>query len=194
MYKYWAENVVFLLIKNKIVDIEERDIYVYGLEVLLLNMSNILSAFLISLFTETLWHFCMFLIVFVPLRVFAGGYHARSSESCFIITLAIYAGTVFIVKLFPLIYTNTVAVILLFVLLIPIVKLAPLEHRNNPLSRTEHRRNKLISVSIAAVDSVIFIMMRVLDVKAASSIMIFIAVISVLMLVSLTVKDFNNCY
>ena len=37
MFHNLAVDIAFLLIKNKIVDIEQRDIYVYGLEVIITN-------------------------------------------------------------------------------------------------------------------------------------------------------------
>lgn len=39
MFHNLAVDIAFLLIKNKIVDIQQRDVYVYGLEVILLNGS-----------------------------------------------------------------------------------------------------------------------------------------------------------
>ena len=38
MFRYFAENITFVLIKNKILNIKNRNIYVYAIEVILLNM------------------------------------------------------------------------------------------------------------------------------------------------------------
>lgn len=141
MFRYIAEDIAFLLIKNKIVDIEEREVYVYGLEVLLLNISNIIIALIISLITKSMWHFVAFILIFVPLRIFVGGYHAKTSEICFIYTSLVYALTVLIIKLFPLLNQNIAAIIVTTILLIPIMVFSPLENSNNPLGENR-KRNK----------------------------------------------------
>ena len=68
MFRNLAEDIAYLLIKNKIVDIEKRDIYVFGVEVLLLNSLNILTALVVSIITVTKLHFLAFILVFCIYR------------------------------------------------------------------------------------------------------------------------------
>ena len=185
MFQYIAEDIAFLLIKNKTVDIEKRDECVYGAEVLLVNLSNILTALIISIFTKSMLHFVAFMLIFVPLRIFIGGFHAKKSESCYLITSAIYALTVLCVKLMPDLYSNIPAIITFAVLIVPIVLFAPVEHKNNPLTPNERRRNRLISIVLTAVDSLIFIALFILSISTATSVMIFMAVDSILMMIGL---------
>ena len=185
MFRYIAEDIAFLLIKNKIVDIEKRDECVYGSEVLLLNLSNILTALIISILTKSMLHFVAFMLIFVPLRIFTGGYHSKTSESCYLLTSVIYALTVLCVKLRPELYSNIPAIITFAVLIVPIVLFAPVEHKNNPLTSDECKRNKIISIILIAFDSLIFIALFILSISTATSVMIFMAVDSVLMLIGL---------
>lgn len=188
MFRYIAEDIAFLLIKNKIVDIEKRDECVYGAEVLLLNLSNILTALIISILSKTMLHFVAFMLIFVPLRIFIGGFHAKTSESCYLITSTTYALTVLCVKLMPELYTNIPAIITLAILIIPIILFAPVEHKNNPLNTDERRRNRLISIILTAVDSLIFITLYILSIPTATSVMIFMVVDSVLMIIGLLIN------
>ena len=185
MFRYIAEDIAFLLIKNKIVDIEKRDECVYGAEVLLLNLSNILTALIISILSKTMLHFATFMLIFVPLRIFIGGFHAKTSESCYLITSITYALTVICVKLMPELYSNISAIITLAILIIPIILFAPVEHKNNPLTSDECKRNRIISIILTAFDSLIFIALFILSISTATSVMIFMAVDSVLMLIGL---------
>lgn len=188
MFQYIAEDIAFLLIKNKTVDIEKRDECVYGAEVLLVNLSNILTALIISILTKSMLHFAAFMLIFVPLRIFTGGYHAKTSESCYLITSSMYALTVLCVKLMPELYSNIPAIITLAVLIVPIVLFAPVEHKNNPLSAGERKRNRLISILLIAIDSLIFVILYLLFNTVATSVMIFMAVDSVLMLIGLLIN------
>ena len=183
MFRYIAEDIAFLLIKNKIVDIEKRDECVYGAEVLLLNLSNILTTLIISILTKSMLHFAAFMLIFVPIRIFTGGFHAKTSESCYLLTSFIYALTVLCVKLLPELYSNIPAIITLAVLIVPIVLFAPVEHKNNPLTPDERKRNRLISIVLTAVDSLIFVTLFILSISTATSVMIFMAVDSILMLI-----------
>ena len=183
MFRNLAEDIAYLLIKNKIVDIEKHDIYVFGVEVLLLNLLNILTAFIVSIITGTKLHFLTFILVFVPLRIFSGGYHAKTSEVCYLITTGTYVLSVLCVNRFPEMYTSIPALIALSVLIVPMILLAPIEHKNNPLSPHERKRNRLISIVLIAFDSLIFIAMLVLSNSAATSVMIFMAINSVIMLI-----------
>ena len=49
MFRYFAENITFVLIKNKILNIKNRNIYVYAIEVILLNLILLLSLLGISI-------------------------------------------------------------------------------------------------------------------------------------------------
>ncbi len=165
-----------------------RTYIVYGAEVLLVNLSNILTALIISILTKSMLHFAAFMLIFVPLRIFTGGYHAKTSESCYLITSSMYALTVLCVKLMPELYSNIPAIITLAVLIVPIVLFAPIEHKNNPLSAGERKRNRLISILLIAIDSLIFVILYLLFNTVATSVMIFMAVDSVLMLIGLLIN------
>lgn len=183
MFRNLAEDIAYLLIKNKIVDIERRDIYVFGIEVLLLNSLNILTALVVSIVTGTKLHFLAFIFVFIPLRIFSGGYHAKTSEACYLITTVTYVLSVLCVKRFPDIYSSIPGLIALSVLIVPMILLAPIEHRNNPLSTYERKRNRLISIVLIVFDSLVFIAMFLLSTSAATSVLIFIAINSIIMLI-----------
>lgn len=79
MFRNLAEDIAFLLIKHKILDIEQRDIYIYGLEVILLNGGLVLMFLTISLLFGVMINFWAYLIFFLPIRIFSGGYHAKTS-------------------------------------------------------------------------------------------------------------------
>lgn len=193
MFKHMAEGIALLLIRSNTVDIEEREVYVFGLEVMLLNSINVLMALIISLITGTMWHFASFMLIFVPLRIFSGGYHAKRSETCFVISTLVYIATVLIVKLYPMLYASTAVTAVLFAVSILItVILAPVVNKNNPLSEHERKRNRLISIVLIAVDSVIFIMLRLLELSVAVNVMIFLTVNSITMLAGVSKEKLDN--
>lgn len=185
MFKDAADDITFLLIKDKIVDIENREIYAYGLEALLLNFANILTAFLISVISGTLLHFVVFMLVFVPTRMFTGGYHAKTSESCYIKTTIIYALTVFLAKYLSWIFKGYFAILLLVITVALVIISAPVEHKNNPLSTNERRKNRIIAIVLTVIDSLVFITLYYMTLPTAASVLILMTVNSILMMIGL---------
>lgn len=178
MFRYISEDIVFWLIKNNIIEIDEREVYIYGLEALLLNITNIFTALVISILTCSAGHFIAFLTVFVPLRAFAGGFHAKTSTRCYIYTTLLYGITVLLIKLCPLLYQNSMVKILFIIVIIIIIKLAPQKNNNHILDKKTILRNKIVSIVLIVLDSLIIIMLHNV---IASSMIIFIAVVSILL-------------
>lgn len=186
MFRYMAEDIAFMLIKCKVADIGEREIYVFGLEVLLLNSVNVLMALITSLVSGTMWHFMAYLLFFVPLRIFTGGYHAKKSEICFVISALVYIASVLVARLYPQICDNSVIALLLLVAVISLTMiLAPVVNSKNPLSESECKRNKLVSVVLVTVDSVAYIVLECLGFYSTSSIIIFLIINTVMMLLGI---------
>lgn len=80
------------LIENDIPE-EDAEIAVYGIYRAILLLVGILVALILGMIFGSVKHTILFLIFFMPLRVFAGGYHANSIWKCgllssFIILLA----------------------------------------------------------------------------------------------------------
>lgn len=158
MFRNLAEDIAFLLIKHKILDIEQRDIYIYGLEVILLNGGLVLMFLTISLLFGVMINFWAYLIFFLPIRIFSGGYHAKTSERCFVLSTVMYGLSIALIKFIPLLYTlwewRIAGIVSLFVILV----MAPLINENNPLSKTQRKRNRIIVYILLVLDLAFFIL------------------------------------
>lgn len=61
---------------------EDRNIYIYGIEILLSSVINIALCVSISLLCGRILDAFIFLIIFCSLRMYVGGYHANSHFEC----------------------------------------------------------------------------------------------------------------
>lgn len=183
MFRNLAEDIAFLMIKNKIVDIEERDIYIYGIEVILLNGGLFLIFLLISLLSGTMVNFWAYLIFFFPLRTFSGGYHAKTSECCFVMSTVMYGISVAVTKFLPLLYLNfywwTAGVVSVLIILI----FAPLINANNPLNEIQKKRNRIIVYFLLLTDLVFFILCCIFNWEIAMNELLFVILDAFLLLV-----------
>lgn len=182
MFHNLAVDIAFLMIKNKIVDIQQRDIYVYGLEVILLN-GSLLSVFLIaSLLCGEMINFLAYFIFFLPLRLFSGGYHAEKSESCFVLSTIMYGISIAVTKIFPLLYLNSKWIVTGVISVIVILVLSPMVNENNPLNKSQRKRNRIIVCVLLAVDLVGFILSCNFNWQIASNELVFIVFDALLLL------------
>lgn len=173
MFRNVAESLVFLLIKHKKLDIKDRDIYIYGLEVILLNGSLLISFLIMSIWLDMIFHFVGFLIFFLPLRIFVGGYHSKRSEVCFIISNAMYLLTLVIVKNYLGLHNNINVVIVTFVALIITYIWSPVRNKNRPLADCQYKRNKKIALVIILVDFALLLILLKFNFNMASSAIVF---------------------
>lgn len=75
----------YLISKNK-VSTERRGVFDYGFELLYSTTFCIVSIILFSVIFGYWRYAFMFLLYFIPIRIAAGGYHAKSYENCFFLT------------------------------------------------------------------------------------------------------------
>ena len=183
MFRHLAEDIAFLLITRKIVKIEERDIYVYGLEVLLLNGSLLLLYLLISWLSGTMINFLAYMMFFFPLRIFSGGYHASRSEKCFVASTIMYIISVVIVKLLPDLYQDCYWTFTLIISVIIILIFAPLVNVNNPLNEFQRKRNRIIVLFLILLDLGLFILFSRFSIAMATNEMIFIIFDAILLII-----------
>ena len=182
MFRNLAEDITFLLIKNKIVNIEKREIYIYGLEVILLNGGLLITFLIISLLCGEMVNFLAYLIFFLPMRLFSGGYHAETSERCFILSTITFGASIAASKLIPLLYISFIGKMIGAVSVIVILVLAPLINENNPLNQTQRRRNRIILCTLLFIDLVFYILCCNYAWTIASNELIFIIMDATLLL------------
>lgn len=189
MFRYFAENITYILIKHKFLNIKNREIYVYSIEVILLNFILLLTLLSISIAKNSLLFFVGFLLFFLPIRIFAGGYHARHSETCFGLTVGVYITAMIIYDHFPDLYKNGIAIGLFIVAYITLLIWAPLKNPNHPLTDYQYKRNRRIVFGITFISMLLFAISYKLECKIASSEVIFIIMASIFLLIG---KAENN--
>jgi len=89
------------LTEYNVIKKEDADICRYGIEVFCLSVLEILSVVLISVFMKNFLYTIMFFIGFIPLRLYAGGYHASTKLRCYLLLLAVYVVFTIVMKYIP---------------------------------------------------------------------------------------------
>ncbi|MBE5938505.1 MAG: hypothetical protein E7265_10815 [Lachnospiraceae bacterium] len=76
--------------ENSIVSKEDVECYRYGLELLISTIINFILTVVVSLIFGRLYSFLPFTIVYVPMRLYAGGYHAKNHFRCILFSTALF--------------------------------------------------------------------------------------------------------
>lgn len=128
-------------------------IYQYGFELLISSVVSLVLVVAIAFAFGNTKLALAYLFGFIPIRVYAGGYHARSHTECYFAF-----ATCFTLCLVLSMNTTSVHVLPLVtcsILLLIMVRVAPVEAKNKPLTKQKRNKNRRISIFLSLVDLII---------------------------------------
>ena len=145
LYKISERLADRLLIKGAIIP-ENKDIYVYGLQLFISFLFSSLSIILIGLLIGKLLVTTTFLIIYILLRSYSGGYHANSYIACFAITISVYLAVLLFTELLSV---NCIAfIILLFSGIILLYIFAPIQNIHKRVLAKDRNKYRIISICL----------------------------------------------
>lgn len=137
-------------------DEKEINIYTYGFELLLSTILNAIGLLIISsLFMGSIIEAVLFSMAFIPLRVYAGGYHTKHHWSCFLLIISVFIFYVIIINhmvdsiILPYITFSTLLSSIL------IWFFSPIGAANNPLSEEQKNKYRKRSIIITVCNIVL---------------------------------------
>lgn len=147
------------LIHQGAISQSEKELYCYGLELLLLSIlelgSILLLAFLLGNFIETL----LLLIAFCPLRLYAGGNHAKTRFSCYCLSISIYIFFSIVLHFLPTANHIILSIITTAFSITVIFIFAPVNIYNRLYSKDEFFHYRKISRYIVLINSSIILIL-----------------------------------
>lgn len=118
-------------------------VYMYGFELIISFLLSLFFIIFIGILLRKTIVTLVFLIVFILLRRFTGGYHAPSFVLCQITTAFTYLA---VIKASISFRINPITYLLLYIFgSIIILKYAPIINKNKPLSSIKRKKNRLHS-------------------------------------------------
>lgn len=132
---------------------DENELYVFGINQCLNMLLNILSALFIGILFGNVFQILLFMLAYIPLRSYAGGWHSRTPLRCYIFSVIMLIVVSVGMKYLSL--TEWVYYAVLFVAVLIVIILSPVEDRNKPLDEIEHKVYKKRAVIIAAIELLI---------------------------------------
>ena len=186
MIKAISNKLLKYLIKTDVINKSEDALayYKYGLEITISSLLNILLIISIGIISGQLIESVLFLICFIPLRQFTGGYHANSYLKCnfmfsvlFIILLAIFNLTVTQITFYG-------CILMLVFSIATFISECPIEHSNKPLTDSQKVKNKYLSIILGLLYGAIGVMSKVLSYNIGVLFLYTLVLISLLVIVA----------
>lgn len=132
--------------KIGVINATEAEAYRYGVELMLSTILNLVIMLAISIGAGHAFLLIPYLAAFIPLRITAGGYHAKHHYSCMLLNAVMYSLGLFLADKLK----EQAAIPLCFLeccfSLIVISLFSPVPARNKPLRAKEQKRDRQFSL------------------------------------------------
>ncbi len=185
------EKITENLAANGIIAYEDKDLYTYGFKQGSLILLNIITTIIIGLIFNVLWQCIVFLLAYVPLRSYAGGYHARTQLRCYLFSIILMIIVSFIIKYVP--WNELSIMVLTLVSSGVILKLAPIADANKPFDIKEEQVYKVKSRLILLFEVfLICVFVKLSYIQISICIMISLTTLSIMLLISCKNKLFKR--
>jgi accessory gene regulator B len=147
-------------------EIEEKKIAIirYGFEIMISSLCIFVSILLYAIVIFRLSDGIIFLLFFMPIRLFSGGYHAPTYKKCYICTMILFIVVILMAYIFPVVNIYTV-IVSLVACIVYISQKAPCVNVHHPLSERKYRENKIRARICIIIESIMSIILFILNIR-----------------------------
>lgn len=130
---------------NELIKNEDIELYQYGIHLMFLKFVHYCSILVLGFFLGRVWALIVFLLCYTLLRAYTGGYHAKHSIICLLISIAMILCIHMTIDLLS--YVTVLVITLLST--ITILIFAPIPSKEKILEEEEMKRNRKISIILS---------------------------------------------
>ena len=153
--KKLSSRISDVLVMGGIIKDTDRDKCSYGIDIMFSSVMQLLLILIISVFIGNIVETLLFFLMFIPLRIYAGGYHADSRGRCFIILVCVYIIFCFLVEIeSERLYAVMICVGLVFSMFMVLIT-APVLHSRKHLTKNEINVFRKIAILICCSETII---------------------------------------
>ena len=131
---------------------DEAEVIEYGIAVLVSKFIFFITIIVVAIIFDELVSVLLFTLLYMPLRSFAGGIHAKTPVRCYFFSLAMLILTALIFKLFKI--TKLIFFLSVVFSAIILILLSPVEDSNKPLDKIEIKIYRKKSLSIWCIETI----------------------------------------
>lgn len=185
MISFLSNRLADFLCKKNIVPCEEKEIYVYGYEIIISTVIGAVLVFVTAVLLGRIPEAIVFFLIFVITRQFCGGYHAQTRIMCSVTFFVCYLLFLAVNAAIAETYTWWLHLIILIPYAAVILGYAPIENKNKPLDDYEKRINKKKSIAASVVWFFVSFVLLFIKPILASAAALTLLIIALLMMIEI---------
>lgn len=161
-----SNGIAFYFVRNNIIGQDDIEVYSFGVLAFLEMSINILSTLILAIIFDCIPEAIGFVLIYIPLRSCAGGYHAKKYISCYIISIALFLLVMFLSFAIPTNSYRIVESISIIFTLSTILLLAPIDSENKRATKEEKKKFRKISILIALAYSMTIMIFMIFSIES----------------------------
>lgn len=183
-----ANVIADFFVDNNVINLKEREIYVYGCEAIFSALVNFAIAILSGLITHEIFNVFIFYFIFLAMRKYCGGYHAKTHLRCNLIFALNILIVLLLIKNVSIISVSfyVTAIIISNIL---VFWLAPIANENKPLESSEIEKYRKIAIIFCLIFTVITVLLMPFYKTVSIIITLALLSVSLAMLITRLMKE-----
>ncbi len=187
-----AEKLADKAIMSGAIAEDERELYLYAYQALIAQAMSWTSLILIGAMFHSFWGALIYMIFFIPLRTFAGGFHQNNYMRCYLTSLIIFLLVVVVVAYAAEAIPMWAACVLFAASVFTIFQLAPVADPNKPLDQHEKTKYKKMTQMILAIETAAVVLSVIINIPMRLLLLAMAAPLTVAILLLLGQKEEND--
>lgn len=187
-----ARMITQKLIASSIIESGDRDLYCYGFFLLISKVFFFFVTVTAGLLAGILLESILFYTVFISLRSYAGGIHARTEMICTILTTLVLIASVLIIKQLEQHTSGAVSLLILGAGSLYIFAFSPLDTDKKPHSKDERKYYKRLCVVILTACNTAALIAHIIDITSIFFPILCGICLESILLVLGKINEYNN--
>ena len=187
MIKKLSQYILQYLLRNNVIENtqDEKEYYQYGIEITISSVLNILLILGIGLVTWNILESVIFLLFFIPIRQFTGGFHANTYFKCNLSFCIVFSIVLILYHVTMEMMNSYLAILITFTCVILILVECPIENKNKPIPKERKRFHKFMAALLGTVYGIIGTVLVAFSNKYGALILYILSSVAVLIIAAI---------
>lgn len=191
MINFLSKKITGVLIRNNILSSSDEEIYVYGFEMIISSVIGFIIIMTAGIYFRILAESLIFYVIFVGIRPFCGGFHAKTHLKCKLTFITSYALVMLAPHAFSEMYSASHNMLILLFSVMGIIVYSPHEHENKPLDEEQKKKNRGISIFLSTAVALVSLIVSFFSIRFTIIITFSLLTVSLLLII-VSWRNYNN--
>lgn len=187
MIKKLSTYILQYILNNEVIENtnDEREYYQYGIEITISSILNIVLILVIGLITRNFIESLIFLLLFIPIRQFTGGFHANTYFKCNLSFCFLFSSVIILYHLTGSALNTYLSILITFTCVLLILAKCPVENINKPIPKERRTFHKIMAALLSIVYGVIGTVLTAISNKYGALILYTLSAVAILIIAAL---------